>query len=219
MRLWRFRRRKKKPELEDLASFISAIDGFRVGRCVELKNVDRMVRKIRLTDTSRKWKSVRRDLEAIMNLPTSSPKVMFLMNLALLLRFLGLVSFMIVMLLAVVTSFRLISGVESSAFQSTFISVLVFANVVLVIRYFVKERVKTFFDQSADRFRGKSAHLRELNQELIGRLREGIKKSKGNAKDYKLTLFNKDYSGIKVLKKPSAWREHYVAIVSTNNVP
>lgn len=213
MRLWPFRRRKKKRELEDLATLISAVDGFRVGRCAELKSMDRIVRKVRLTGTSKKWKSIRRDLEAIMDLPTSSPKVMFMMNLALLLRFLGLVSFLVVMMLAIMVSIG--SAIElTGSFIDIFNSVLIFGIVVLVVRYFVKERVKKFFDESAGRLKSKSTHLRELNQELIDRLSEGIKKYKGKPRDYKLILYNSDYKGIQILKRPGVLREHFVAIAS-----
>jgi len=214
MRFWRLRRRKRKPELEDLATLISAIDGFRVGRCAELKSVERIVRRVHLTDTGRKWKSIRRDLQDIMDLPTSSPKVMFMMNLALLLRFLGLLSYTIVILLAVMMGLRLSLNIEASAFVNIFNYALIFGICVLVVRYFVKEQIKKFFNQSADKFKGKSAHIRELNQDLINRLREGIKKSNGKSRDYKLTLFNADYKGIKVLKKPGVWREHFTAIPS-----
>jgi len=213
MRFWPFRRRKKKRELEDLATLISAVDGFRVGRCAELKSMDRIVRKVRLTGTSKKWTSIRRDLEAIRDLPTSSPKVMFMMNLALLLRFLGLVSFTAVMMLAIMVSIG--SAIEiTESFTNIFVSVLIFGNVVLVVRYFVKERVKKFFDESAGRLKSKSTHLRELNQELVNRLREGIKKYKGKPRDYKLILFNSDYKDIQILKKPGILREHFVAIAS-----
>jgi len=214
MRFWRLRRRKRKPELEDLATLISAIDGFRVGRCAELKSVERIVRRVHLTDTGRKWKSVRRDLEAIMNLPTSSAKVMFMMNIALLLRFLGVLSYTIVFILAVMMGLSPSLNIEPSTFVNIFNYALIFGISVLVVRYFVKEQIKKFFDQSADKFKGKSAHLRELNQELMNRLREGIKKSNGKPRDYKLTLFNADYNGIKVLKKPGVWREHFTAIPS-----
>jgi len=212
MRLLRLRGRKRKPELEDLASLISAIDGFRVGRCADLKSVEKIVRRVHLTDTGRKWKSIRRDLEAIMNLPTSSPKVMIMMNLALLLRFLGVLSYTIVLMLAIIVGLSPSLNIETSTFLNIFNYALIFGIVVLVVRYFVKEQVKKFFDQSADKFRGKSLHLRDLDQELVNRLREGIKKSKGNARDYKLSLFNADYNGIKVLKKPGIWREHFVAV-------
>jgi len=103
-------------------------------------------------------------------------------------------------------------NIESSTFVDIFNYVLIFGIGILVVRYFVKEQIKKFFDQSADKFKGKSAHLRELNQELINRLREGIKKSNGKSRDYKLSLFNADYNGIKVLKKPGVWREHFTAI-------
>jgi len=214
MRWLRLRRRKKKPELEDLATLISAIDGFRVGRCAELKSVERIVRKVRLTDTGRKWKSIRRDLEAIMDLPTSSAKVMFMMNLALLLRFLGVLSYAIVFILAVMWGLSPSLKIEASTFVTIFNYALIFGISVLVVRYFVKEQIKKFFNESADKFKGKSAHIRELNQELMNRLREGIKKSNGKPRDYKLILFNADYNGIKVLKKPGVWREHFTAIPS-----
>jgi len=212
MRLWRLRRRKRKPELEDLATLISAIDGFRVGRCAELKSVEKIVRKVHLTDTGRKWKSIRRDLQDIMDLPTSSPKVMFMMNLALLLRFLGLLSYTIVFILAVMMGLSPSLKMDPSTFTNIFEYVMIFGIGVLVVRYFVKEQVKKFFDESADKFKGKSTHLQELNQELITRLSEGIKKSNGKPRDYKVTLFNADYNGITVLKKPGVWREHFVAI-------
>jgi len=214
MRLWRFRRGKRKPELEDLATLISAIDGFRVGRCAELKSVEKIVKKVRLTDTSQKWKSIRRDLEAIMNLPTSSSKVMFMMNLALLLRFLGLLSYMTVVIMAITMALSPTLNIETSMFLNIFDYVLIFGIGILVVRYFVREQIKSFFNKSADRFRGKSAHLRELNQELMNRLRAGINKYKGKPRDYKLVLFNADYNGIKVLKKPGVWREHFVAITA-----
>jgi len=212
MRLWRLRRRKRKPELEDLATLISAIDGFRVGRCAELKSVEKIVKRVRLTDTGRKWKSIRRDLEAIMDLPTSSRKIMFMMNLALLLRFLGLLSYTIVFILAVMMGLSPSLNIEASTFTDIFTYAMIFGITVLVFRYFVKEQIKKFFDQSADKFKGKSAHLRELNQEFLNRLREGIEKINGKSRDYKLTLFNADYNGIKVLKKPGVWREHFTAI-------
>jgi len=214
MRLWRLRGRKRKPELEDLATLISAIDGFRVGRCAELKSVEKIVRRVRLTDTGQKWKSTKRDLEAIMNLPASSPKVMFMMNLALLLRFLGLLSYTTVVIMAITVAVSPSLNIETSTFANIFDYVLIFGIGILVVRYFVREQIKKFFNESADRFRGKSAHLRDLNQELMNRLRAGINKNRGKPRDYKLILFNADYNGIKVLKKPSVWREHFVAITA-----
>ena len=53
---------------------------------------------------------------------------------------------------------------------------------------------------------------REVNQVLINQLNEKIRKADENPKKYKLTLYNVDYEGIKVLKKPGWLREHYVAI-------
>jgi len=205
--------RKKKPELIDLVHFIGVLDGFRVGRSVKLRDLDRYTKKLHLTDMGRAWKSLRRDLDAIGNLPSSSPRMLSYVNLLVLLRFLMGISFTsLIAFSLLVFGGRLELEQPPFTFPNIFVGLLAFANIVLVVRFFVREKVRGFYESSVSRYRGKIAHLREVNQVLINQLIEKIRKANENPKKYKLTLYNVDYEGIKVLKKPGWWREHYVAI-------
>jgi hypothetical protein len=205
--------RRGKPELTDLAHFISVLDGFRVGRSVKLRDLDQYTKKLHLTDMGRAWKSLRRDLDAIANLPSYSPHMLSYVNILVLLRFLMGISFTSLIALSLLVFIgKLELEQPPFTFINIFVGLLAFANIVLVIRFFVREKLRGFYESSVSRYRGKIAHLKEVNQVLINQLNEKIRKANENPKKYKLTLYNIDYEGIKVLKKPGWWREHYVAI-------
>jgi hypothetical protein len=173
-----------------------------------------MVYDVDVQDIEPKWKVIRRDLDEIATLPESAPKVAFLLNVATGLQFAGIVCFAVLMLAATLA----LSSRSTPFFQDIYVyvgtGIIVTGYVIIFARNAIRQRVRRFYDDSSSRLAGRSKQLREFNQGLIERLQHRLRALNQSPKEYRLYLYNNDYKGIDILKRPNFIREHYEAQAS-----
>lgn len=77
---------------------------------------------------------------------------------------------------------------------------------VVFLRWYVNQFM------TSEKLKGMDAHLMKIVQHYIDQIVASIKKSDLNPNDFKFKLFTDKYKNVKVLKKPSFFRDFYVAI-------
>lgn len=204
--------KKLDKDLKQIATIISTIDSFRVGRGTKISKIEHMVHNAKIQDMPRKWKVIKRDLEEIATLPQSAPKVAFLLNLGTGLQFAGIVCFAALMLTATVALSSNAPFLQDIYFYVG-TGIIVTGYVIIFARNAIRQRIRRFYEDSTSKLEGKSMHLREFNQALIEKLRSQIREGNDKPKDYRLYLYNNDYQNLVLLKKPNFIREHYEAQV------
>jgi hypothetical protein len=93
------------------------------------------------------------------------------------------------------------------------LGVLYLLLILLTVRWYVMNRMFTYYERVIPSQRGKVEHIKLAVNSLIGRLAENLKRECIPPKKYRLHLFNTDYNGIKVLKKPGWLRDYYLCEV------
>jgi len=208
MRLTSACKKKLIPELEELINIICEIDSFRVGRGKSPEKLYERIKRVKLKSIS--WKRTIQILKDIENYPTKNPVMVFVINLALLLRVIPWI-----ILFTVIISYwaGLARFIGFQTYKWASLAMLVFGGIALIISYLLRSYIKGFFEKSIV-IKNKSARLKAFNQELINKLCEHIREKNENPQDYKLSLFNIDYDNIDIVKKPSFVREYYIVVPS-----
>lgn len=192
--------------LSDLAFVIEALDGYRVGRNANPKNVDTKIRQWHEIEESlpRKWLSLQRDIDTLINLTLRDPDAKKFANIYVLIKF-GLR----IVYLLLLSSFLVLMRWPDTGIMLIYISLgaLYF---LLILRWYTLDRMFTYYEKVISGQPGKTEQLRLAVNSLIKKLTEYLRREKISPKKYRLHLFNTDYDGIKVLKKPGWLRDHYL---------
>ena len=200
-------------KLSDMAYVIEALDGYRVGRNTSIERVEEKIRRWRDVEKSLpKWHSIRRDIDALLNLPLRDPYARKLSNIFLLIRsLLGI--------LGVTFSFGLVSVALFPHISTPLIYTCMVALLFMAIaRWYVLNKILDYYEREISCQLGKVRRLRTAVDSLIRKFKEDMKKGNIPAKKYRLHLFNTDYASIKILKKPGWIRDYYVCEVDVCEV-
>ncbi|MGB9730006.1 MAG: hypothetical protein ACP5GU_09500 [Thermoprotei archaeon] len=195
--------------LSDFAFVIEAFDGYRVGRNANPKRVDAKIRQWHEIEGSlpRKWLSLQRDIDTLINLTLRDPDAKKFANIYVLIKF-GLR----IVYLLLLSSFLILLRWPDSGMLLIYAS-LGMLYFLLILRWYTLDKMFMYYEKVISNQRGKVEQLKLAVNSLIKNLIEHLKREKISPKKYRLHLFNTDYDGIKVLKKPGWLRDYYLCEV------
>ncbi len=205
--------KKDKEIVDNLVFIIEALDGYRVGRNVDPKilekkmdDVEPVARKV--LDRKRR-KVLLSAADYMINLPAKSKSARMWSGVFLISRLLIRITF-VVFLVSILMYFISPPSVGNTLL---FVGVALFY-IVAVMRWYSLNKLLDFYERQSGRADAKRMILKKAVNDLISFLRgyledHGIKKEK-----VKLHLYNVDYEGIVVLKRPGWLRDNYVVVPS-----
>jgi uncharacterized membrane protein (DUF106 family) len=195
--------------LSDMAFIIEALDGYRSGRCIDPKRVDEKINRWREIGDSlpRKWPSLKRDIDALINLTLREPEAKKLANTHILTKF----CLRMVYLSLLLSFFIMIRWPNIGII--IIISAITALYILLIVRWYVMNKMFTYYEKMISSQPGKVEHIKLAVNTLIKRFKEQLGRKHIPPKKYRLHLFNTDYNDIKVLKKPGWLRDYYLCEV------
>ncbi len=200
-----------KDILEDIAFMIEATDSYRVGRNIDFKKVENVMERLspKLPDildgaTKKKYKKT---VDFITSLPFKNKSMRKFALLYMLFRLLLRVS-LVGFLLSVGLIFYALPYSTPMLIAST--SLLYAA---LVGRWYTLVKLLEFYEREMKNQPGKDEFLKEIAQKLIDELSSRIGELGMKPSKYKLHLFRKDYSRVRILKRPGWLRDYHLAEV------
>ncbi len=205
---WLSKRRKIPKDIRQLIDAICIVDAARVGRFKRLKELGKFVEDGDLAKgTGFSWKAVRGDISTILDLPKKDPTIARYASLIPALSIMILSGFMVIVLLFTLRIYWLfdVRKYTSLEFSNVIAIVLFVIGGLLVARWYMDERIGEFYETNPT----KSQRLGRFTQALIDHLVQKLKHSKKPV-DFQMRLYNVDYKGISVRKKPSLIRDYYV---------
>ncbi len=201
--------RKLGKVVEDILFVIEAIDGYRVGRNVDLRvfksRFDRIEEHVKKSIDRKRRKALFSAVEYMVNLPAKDPSARFWSQVFLVSRFLLRVT----LLLFIAALFlNTLSG--SWAARLVLYSAVGLFYLSAVSRWYSLNKVLDFYESRGGRAEARSKLLKSIAQDLIDFIRVLVEQGSVSRKKARLNLFNTDYRGIRVLKRPGLLRDHYV---------
>ncbi len=195
--------------LSDMAFVIEALDGYRIGRNTDPKRVGEKINKWREIEESlpRKWLSLQRDIDTLINLSLRDPEIRKFANIYVLIKF-GL---RIVYVLLLSSFFILIRWPDiGMLIIYASLGILYF---LLIVRWYVLDKMFLYYEKVLSNQPGKVEQLKLAVNSLIKKFVEYLEREHIPPKKYRLHLFNTDYNSIKILKKPGWLRDYYLCEV------
>jgi|YelNatPaOPRAMG01_1025707.scaffolds.fasta_scaffold22451_6 ABC-type multidrug transport system fused ATPase/permease subunit len=202
-----FLKRHKIPEeIENYINVICILDAVRVGRFKRLRELQDYIEKLDLEKKvpEFKWKTLKGDIESLLSLPGKSPSLRRFTSILPILNTLITLSFLIMIVLATLNT--LSPKIITFNLHDVLMTIIFITGGLLVARWYMEEKIKEFYEESQK----KKLRLGKINQMIIDKLLNVISEKKISIEKVRLKLFNIDYKGIIVLKKPSFFREHYL---------
>jgi len=210
-------RRKRDDVLDDLSDLIFMLDAYRINRYVDLRHLDRIVKEGRIgKNFTSKWKNIRHHLYKKASIPTSLHKsIVKLINIRTIIRIFGQICSISLVILYLLGSFFRIS-LEWVGPIFTF-NLFGIATSMLLTVYFNRKIALKVDAYQRDHPREYRA-LKGMIQNLIFDFSNRVKLLGVNPKEHLIKVYNTDYKGIRIIKKPSFFRKHYIVEVYTNRV-
>lgn len=202
-----FLKRYKIPEeIENYINVICILDAVRVGRFKRLRELQDYIEKLDLEKKvpEFKWKTLKGDIEFLLSLPGKSSSLRRFTSILPILNMLITLSFLIMIVLATLNT--LLPKIITFNLHDVLMTIIFITGGLLVARWYMEEKIKEFYEESQK----KKLRLGRINQMIIDKLLNVISEKKISIEKVRLKLFNIDYKGIIVLKKPSFFREHYL---------
>lgn len=206
---------KKDEELENAAWLISVVDSYRVGMGVDMEGLRERTRKLRDSMKMENWSQTYSDMKAITELPyEKEPRMKLYMNIYAFMRYLVKQAFLIV---GIILFVALISArmpfISPSHLPYILYAIIGVAWCVVAIRAFVKDRMKMFYSTHQKEYRKNEERLQKAAQDLIYKMGALLTEKGELPEKYKFNVYQKDYTGIKIVKSPGVLRDFYVIAV------
>lgn len=206
---------KKDEELENAAWLISVVDSYRVGMGVDMEGLRERTRKLRDSMKMENWSQAYSDMKAIIELPyEKEPRMKLYINIYAFTRYLVKQAFLI---LGIILFVALISArmpfISPSHLPYILYAIIGVAWCVVAIRAFVKDRMKMFYSTHQKEYRKNEERLQKAAQDLIYKMGALLTEKGEPPEKYKFNVYQKDYTGIKIVKSPGVLRDFYVIAV------
>jgi hypothetical protein len=212
----------QKPYLNTLIELISVLDGYRINRFADLSSIDQAIKEKKLgLKIATDWKQIRKILQKINIYACSLPSVIRLYKIRTMLVFISsLLS--ISCLVFILLHFLNVSfprQLETPLFLATFIIAIPaslatqFINRKIAIE--IEDHLNTL-NKKSDPFRQNYQQIKAMTQDLLYLLTGTIRKINENPEKYTISLYNVDYKGIKIVKKPTRFRKYFRVIPQGN---
>ncbi|RLI11866.1 hypothetical protein DRO33_03385 [Candidatus Bathyarchaeota archaeon] len=203
----------REPDLLVLKALIELIDGYRVNYFGDPRPFSERIRDNALgREVKSEWKTIYRALMKIATTVERIPEVRSYISLQSALRFL---SIMLTLIGLSIPLINMVRGVPTSIWIP--FSLATCGACMLVASWAVGRNmalaIEDYFREHKEKYKFVRAYLARVNQKLINSLRRQLEATGEDPDRYRLKLFNTDYKGIKVVKKPSLFRKRYIVSV------
>ena len=194
---------------------IRALDGYRIGRYTSIEKVERWVEELGIK-LPYPWEELRKDVLAILNLPAVTEEYGKIKKMERLASKLGIANIP----LTVSSIGVYIAGMSSGNATMVMVSLILLA-VSVVIAYavyfskaYVNVKVAELYSRNADKLEKMGYRIKVTIEYLIRRLRRELRVAGYKLSEYRLKLWLPDYSGIRVVRKPSWLSAKYEVALS-----
>ncbi|WEU39834.1 MAG: hypothetical protein OdinLCB4_005015 [Candidatus Odinarchaeum yellowstonii] len=225
---------QKVSKINILLNVISLIDGYRINRCPDFRRLDDNIKKGVLGRVfAEKWKDIRKVLWRIGTFPKNIPNVNKMMTIRIITHIIGLILMLVASSIVIATIFltmpRLILYI-GLALYAVGTSILGFA---MLLRRRIAIKIAEYYYEDHDRWKREQAYLKGVVQQLIDGLIRYLRQRKKIGTDkaltqvekdtplkkyqklmakYMIRMYNVDYTGLIIVKKPNAFRKHYEVV-------
>ena len=220
--------KRKKPkfrreiDLKTLTNLITLLDCYRIDRYVELDSMEKAIEDGKLGKFDVRWKEIRRILYKIGGLSKLSAiidKLLKIRGRVKILSMIGTYFFVFGLGVFVLTFFNLCpEWLKHTYAYVAMPAIIIILGTRLADEYISRKialEIEELSKSHPKKFRFLRARLRDIAQDLINRLGKHIKNRREDADKYRIDLYNADYEGIKILKKPGTLRKHYTVVCKT----
>ncbi len=206
---------RKDEELENLAWLISVADSYRVGMGVDMEGLRDRMRKLRGPLRVENWSQIYKDMKEITDLPyQKEPQIKKYVNIFVFLRYLVKQAFLIVGVLFFIFLLTMrLPLITYETLQYFLYAILFVAWWVVFIRWYVRDKMKTFYYRHMNDYRKNEERLQMAAQDLIDKMGHALTEKGDDPKKYVFNVYQKDYKGLKIVKEPSWLRDFYVVAV------
>jgi len=212
----------KNIDVKLLKSVIYVLDAYRVHRYLDLEKYDKEIREGKLGRRfAEKWKKdIHPTLLKMAKLPFKIPGVQKLLQLRLLFKLIKSFCFTLALLFFADAVFQVFSTYSLISKHSAILAPILFLMVavsgvseVLTVRK-ISMVIDSYYKTHPKKFGLITSRLRDVVQGLIYGLSMFYKKyDTPDNDDKRIELYNIDYKGIKILKKPKLIRKYYEVLV------
>jgi hypothetical protein len=154
-------------------------------------------------------------MKAIIDLPyNSEPRLKLYINIFAFGRYLVKQAFLIVaiMLFVLFMSARM-PFISFNQLPYILYAIIGVAWCVVAIRAFIKDRMKLFYSTHRKEYRKNEERLQKVAQDLILKMGAMLTEKGESPEKYKFNVYQKDYTGIEILKSPGWLRDFYIIAV------
>jgi hypothetical protein len=195
-------------------NLLTVLDGYRINRTYDLGFIDK---KLNEGDLPRvfvqQWGTMRKVLHKLAAIGPKVPGVESALNRRQIISFVAMASLSVAVVILLVTyAFRLpflttygipIASVAVGLMLISWITTAWFnRKVAWAIHYYIEENQGLVSNERR--------HLKKWVQNLVNHIASLLRKSGEEPDKHLIKFFNKDYTGIEVLKEPGGFRKHYV---------
>jgi hypothetical protein len=205
----------KDEELDTLVWLISVIDSYRVGMGVDVEGLREKMRTLPASLRVENWTQVYKDMKEITDLPyEKDPSTKKWVNIFAFLRYLIKQSFLIigVILFVFLLTMRL-PFISSKQLQYILYGILAMIWIVVAVRAYAKDKLKMFYYRHQKDYKKNEERLHKAAQDLINKMGKALSEKQAKPQRYSFSVYQRDYRGITVLKKPGILKDYYVVSV------
>ena len=189
---------------EDLHSIIVQLDGVRAFRRTDPLKIEVSLKRADFHD---EWPRLRPDIERIVNLPNTLPRVSTLIKIALVLRNLFPACLFSIILLLLVKGGLLSTPpfVENIFWIIPFLVIMCFT----VMDFTIRKRIASYETKHPDLLNQEKDRIKKAVESFISHLHQVLEEAEEEPSDYRMRLFFSDYEGIDVVR---AFRERALGV-------
>ena len=194
---------------------IKALDGYRIGRYTSIERVERWVEELGIK-LPYPWEELKKDVLAILNLPTVTEEYGKIKKMERLASKLGIANIPLT-----VSSIGVYIAGMSSGNATMVMASLILLAVSVVIAYavyfskaYVNVKVAELYSRNADKLEKMGYRIKVTVEYLIRQLRRELRAAGYRLSEYRLKLWLPDYSGVRVVRKPSWLSAKYEVTLS-----
>jgi hypothetical protein len=221
-------------KIKSLAAIVSLIDGYRINKTLDFRKLDSQIKRGLLgRPFAEKWKNIRKVLWRIGTFPKNIPYVNKMTTVRILSQIAGVITLVVASALMIAQIWLQLDPILVSIGLFVYVLGTALIGLSALMRRRVAIRIAEYYYEDHERWKKEQAYLKGVVQQLIDALARQLRRQKlaGTEKDlqkiekdmstkkykkvmekYKIKLYNIDYTGIQILKKPGRISKNYLVI-------
>jgi len=204
----------KEIDIKLLKHLISFLDGYLANYFDDPEPIENKIKGGKLgREISREWRDIEKSLKKMALTVRRIPKVSLYVKLTSIMRGLSLVFLVI----ASGTAFTLATSMQSQMILYLFATSLSISSLSAVYSMIYNRKmnmeIERYFNEHREKYQFIRGRIKNIVQKLINTYSYYIMENKLDPSKNKLSLYNINYSGIKIVKKPRLLNKKYEVIV------